>query len=148
MMTSFDARLRATLASVAACGLVLTLATMLVLGAAPAASVGMGAALAAANLWALARVVTALLPGGAPRPEGRAGGPSEDAAGGDAKPASGVGVWTLLALLKMGGLFVLVWLLMRYSLVSPIPMLAGFASLPLGIAIGSLVSDRKLRGEP
>jgi hypothetical protein len=145
MMGAFDARLRVALASVAACGVVLTVGAIFVLGVVPAASVGMGAALAAANLWALARIVTALLPGGAQGPTEEDQGTGDG--GGNATPAGGTGAWTLLALLKMGGLFALVWLLVRYSLVSPIPMLAGFASLPLGIAIGSLVSDRKLRGE-
>jgi hypothetical protein len=31
---------------------------------------------------------------------------------------------------------------MRHGVVSPLPMLVGFGSLPIGIAIGSLVSDR------
>jgi hypothetical protein len=34
------------------------------------------------------------------------------------------------------------WLLMRHGIVSPLPMLIGFGALPIGIAIGSLVSDR------
>jgi uncharacterized membrane protein len=138
MMALFDARLRATLASVAACAAVLTLASLPLLGAATTISVATGGALAATNLWVLARIVTALLPGA---PPGEGGG---DNPGPEPRRA---GAWTLLALTKMGALFALVWLLVRYSLVSPIPMLAGFASLPLGIAIGSLVSDRSLRGE-
>jgi hypothetical protein len=138
MIAPFDARLRATLASVAACGAVLTLGSLPVLGPARTISVATGAALAAANLWVLARIVTALLPGA---PPGDDGGHRPEP-----EPRR-AGAWTLLALTKMGALFALVWLLMRYSLVSPIPMLAGFASLPLGIAIGSLVSDRSLRGE-
>jgi hypothetical protein len=134
MMGSFDARLRAALASVAACGAALTLAALVVFGGRPAASVGAGAALAAANLWTLARIVTALLP-------------SDPPVGAGAGDERGRGAWTVVALLKMGALFGAVWLIVRYSLVSPIPMLVGFASLPLGIAIGSLVSDRSVRGE-
>jgi hypothetical protein len=92
-----------------------------------ALSVGTGAAIAAFNLWALARIVTALLPT-------------------DSKPAAhlpaSAASWALLAVLKMGGLFLVVWLLLRYALVSPLPMLIGFGALPIGIAIGSLVSDR------
>jgi uncharacterized membrane protein len=42
----------------------------------------------------------------------------------------------------MFGLVVAVWLLMRYGLVSPVPLLVGFGALPIGIAIGSVVSDR------
>ncbi|HEY4013337.1 MAG TPA: ATP synthase subunit I [Polyangiaceae bacterium] len=136
MMGPFDARLRATLVSVAACGAILTLAALIVFGAGTAASVGTGAALAAANLWTLARIVTALLPQDVPPGE-----TSREDSG------RGRGAWTVVALLKMGALFGAVWSIVRYSLVSPIPMLAGFASLPLGIAIGSLVSDRSGRGE-
>jgi hypothetical protein len=42
----------------------------------------------------------------------------------------------------MFGLLAAAWLLMRHGVVSPVPMLVGFGSLPIGIAIGSLVSDR------
>jgi hypothetical protein len=34
------------------------------------------------------------------------------------------------------------WLLMRHGLISVAPLLVGLLSLPIGIAIGSLVSDR------
>jgi hypothetical protein len=142
MMGLFDFRLRATLASVAACGAVLTLAALAVFGGRPAVSVGAGAALAAANLWTLARIVTALLPSEA---EATATATAATAARRD---GGGRGAWIVVALLKMGALFGAVGLVVRYSLVSPIPMLVGFASLPLGIAIGSLVSDRSVRGEP
>jgi hypothetical protein len=42
----------------------------------------------------------------------------------------------------MLALLSIVWLLMRHALVAPLPMLVGLLSLPFGIAIGSLVSDR------
>jgi hypothetical protein len=45
----------------------------------------------------------------------------------------------------MFGLVVAVWLLMRHGVVSPLPMMVGFGALPIGIAIGSLVSDRRSR---
>jgi hypothetical protein len=50
--------------------------------------------------------------------------------------------WALVAVLKMISLLAAAWLLMRCGLVSPLPMLVGFGALPIGIAIGSLVSDR------
>jgi hypothetical protein len=31
---------------------------------------------------------------------------------------------------------------MRHGIVDPLPMVIGFTALPIGIAIGSLVSDR------
>jgi hypothetical protein len=88
-------------------------------------SAAVGAALAAGNLWALARVVAALLPSDRPGAE-----------------AQSRGGWALAAGLKMFGLVAVVWLLMRRGFVSPLPMLVGFGALPIGIAIGSLVSDR------
>ncbi len=127
-----DARLRATLASVAVSGAVLVVAALAFLGPRAAGSVAIGAALAGGNLWALARIVSALLPG--PTANGGA--------------AAGALSWTVLAGCKMIGLFAVAWLLMKGAFVSPIPMLAGFAALPLGIAIGSIVSDRSIRGEP
>ncbi len=50
-------------------------------------------------------------------------------------------------MLKMLGLVGGVWLLMRHGVVSPIPMVVGFGSLPIGIVIGSLVSDRSAPGQ-
>jgi hypothetical protein len=94
-------------------------------GARDGLSVAVGASLATANLWALARVVGALLP-------------DDDRAA----ARQGRGAWSLLALSKTAGLLVVAWLLLRYRVTSPLPMLVGFASLPIGIAIGSLVSDR------
>lgn len=130
-----DARLRASLVAVALCGAALTLATLVVLGPSAAFSVAVGAAIAAGNLWVLARIVTALLPNGRPDSD-------------DHAPLSGAGAWALLAVLKMFSLFAVVWLLMRYAVVSPLPMLVGFGALPMGIAIGSLVSDRSAPPEP
>jgi hypothetical protein len=47
-----------------------------------------------------------------------------------------------VAALKMVGLVGVVWLLMRHGVVGPVAMMLGFGALPIGIAIGSLVSDR------
>ena len=53
------------------------------------------------------------------------------------------GGWAVVAVLKIVGLLALAWLLMRHAIVSPMPKLVGFGALPIGIAIGSLVSDRR-----
>lgn len=127
-----DARLRASLVAVGLCGALLSIGGLVSHGPFAAFSVAAGAAIAAVNLWALARIVAALLPTG-----------SKPAAHLPGSAAS----WSLLAALKMGGLFLVVWLLLRYSLVSPLPMLIGFGALPIGIAIGSLVSDRSEGGD-
>jgi hypothetical protein len=126
-----DARLRASLAAVLLCGAPLALGAWVMLGPTAAFSVAVGAAIAAGNLWALARIVTALLSGG-----------------GDHSRPSSTGAWALLALIKMFGLFAIVWLLMRFAAVSPLLMLVGFGALPIGIAIGSVVSDRGERSQP
>lgn len=120
-----DARMRTSIATVAVVGLAFTLVALLVFGPLTAFSVAVGAAIAAGNLWALARIIAALMPG--------EGAPSNGAA------------WALLGVLKMFALVVVVWLLMRHGVVSALPMMAGFGALPIGIAIGSLVSDRRSR---
>jgi hypothetical protein len=126
-----DPRLQATLVAVGATGATLALLGLAAFGPRAATSILVGAALATLNLWVLARVVAGLLPqsssrGVAPR-RGRVSA-----------------AWALLGLVKALGLIGLVWLLMRHgsAFVSPLPLLAGFGALPIGIAIGSLVSDR------
>jgi hypothetical protein len=118
--------MRTALAAVAIAGAGLSLGALPVFGLGAALSVAVGGAIATANLWALARIVLALLP--------------DDRAGAQAQSKAG---WALVALLKMLGLIAAVWLLMRHGVVSPLPMLVGFGALPIGIAIGTLVSDRR-----
>jgi hypothetical protein len=121
----FDARLRTSIRAVAIAGAALALLALAFGGLGAAISVAMGAGLATGNLWLLARIVTALLP--------------DEGGGAEAQSRAG---WALVAVLKMLALLALAWLLMRHGLVSPLPMLIGFGALPIGIAIGSLVSDR------
>jgi hypothetical protein len=119
--------MRRTIAAVAATGAVLSVGALAAFGVASAFSVAVGAAIAAANLWVLARVIGALLPA------------DEAAARSATRSRAG---WSLVAVLKLFGLVGLVWLLMRQGVVAPLPMLVGFGSLPIGIALGTLVSDR------
>ncbi|HZU84744.1 MAG TPA: ATP synthase subunit I [Polyangiaceae bacterium] len=132
---ALDARLRACLAAVVACGAAMSLAAVLVVGPRAGFSVGVGSALAAANLWLLARIVAALL----------AAARADDGAAPRAGQAGRAWLWALAAVLKMFGLLALVWLLMRYELVSTLGMVVGFGALPVGIAIGALVGDRASR---
>jgi len=122
---ALDARLRTSLAAVAVSAAVFTVCALAFAGGRPALSVACGGALATGNLWALARVVAALLPDTRRTAE-----------------AQSRGAWSLLAAVKMVGLVAVAWLLMRRGIASPVPMLIGFGALPIGIAIGSLVSDR------
>jgi len=116
-----DPRLRTAILAVAVVGVGLTGGAVSLFGPSVAWSVGVGAALATLNLWALARVII-----------GR---------GGNEAPGRRQGV---LAALKMFGLVAVVWLLMRHGVTAPIPMVVGLGSLPIGIVIGSLVSDRSV----
>jgi hypothetical protein len=126
-----DARMRTALKSVAVCGAVMAAAAFALFGPEAGISVAAGAALAAGNLWALARVVLSLLP--------------EDR---DAAAAQSRGAWGLVAALKTAGLLVAAWALLRYRVAAPLPMLVGFGALPMGIAIGSLMSDRRSLPKP
>ena len=135
-----SASLRAVLLS----GAALTLPAFALFGPGAAISVAVGAILATGNLWVMGRIVTALLPEDAPEPSPPA--PISQAPARQA-PASGRAAWGLVAMLKMLVLLSVVWLLMRHALVAPLPMLVGLLSLPFGIAIGSLVSDRNAASE-
>jgi len=126
-----DRRGRTSLLAVGATGGVLTLAAFAFFGSRAGLSAAAGAALAAGNLWAWARIVAALLP------EGQGGAKSQSRA-----------AWVLVATLKVLAWVALAWLLMRHGLVEPAPMLVGLLSLPIGIAIGSLVSDRSIAEDP
>jgi hypothetical protein len=117
--------MRRCLAGVAIAGGVLAVVALAVADPRSAFSVAVGGAIATANLWVLARIVHALLP--------------TDAAGARAQSRA---AWGLVAALKMVGLIGVVWLLMRHGVVAPMSMMIGFGALPIGIAIGSLVSDR------
>jgi len=120
--------MRRTLGAVAVAGGVLSLGALAFFGVTTAFSVAMGAVIAVGNLWILARVIGALLPGD-----------DDDA---EAARSQSRSAWSLVAILKLFGLVAVVWLLMRHGVVSPLPMLVGFGSLPIGIALGTLVSDR------
>ena len=61
--------------------------------------------------------------------------------------AEHAGAGVVLALVKLGGLVAAVWLLLRYEWVAPLPTMLGLGALPIGIAIGSLVSDRSAGSE-
>ena len=127
-----DAQMRASLVAVAVAGAALALAALPLFGISAAFSVAVGSILATGNLWALARIIAALLP-----------------ADGDSARQShkNAAAWALLGALKILGLIAVVWGLMQHGIVSPLPMLVGFAALPIGIAIGSLVSNRGPAGD-
>ncbi len=130
-----DARMRASLVGVAVSGAVLGVLAAVFAGAAASWSVVAGAGLATANLWALARVVVALLPA-EPEDENR------DGAAGQPDPRE-ARAWASVAMLKTVGLLLVAWGILRYRVAAPLPLLVGFGALPIGIAIAALVSDRR-----
>jgi hypothetical protein len=121
------------LAGVASFGVLFTLGAAIVGDGWTALSVAIGAAIATANLFVLAQIVAAMV-----------AATSEAEAEGEAKASQGstAGVWGIFAVVKMLVLFAGMWLLMTKGIVAPIPLVVGYGSLPIGIAIGSLVSDK------
>jgi hypothetical protein len=117
--------MRRCIGAVAITGAVLSVGALALSGLGTASSVALGSAVAAANLWVLARIVALLLP--------------RDEAGAKTQGRAG---WVVVGTLKMVALIAVVWLLMRHGVVSPLALVVGLCSLPIGIAIGSLVSDR------
>lgn len=94
-------------------GATLTLLAPFVVGSRDAAGVAIGAAIGAANLWAIANVVRGLVRG--------AGLP-----------------WGVLATLKFGALLFVVWIVLKNHWAAVGPLALGYAALPLGIVIGQL----------
>jgi hypothetical protein len=137
MFDGLDARMRTSLKAVAATGLVFTACALLAAGAGPAFSVGMGAALAVGNLWALAKIVASVFPA-----DGTSPGSPERGQTPEDKPRRRASAWGVVAGFKMIAFLAAVWLLMQEGVVSPIPLVVGVCSLPVGIAIGAVVSDR------
>jgi len=110
--------------SVAVVGAVLTVAAPFALGSASRLSVLLGALVAVANLWALVRVVRAFL-----------------------YPAVARAPWILLTLFKMSALFFGVWFLVRGGSAQVLPLLIGYAALPLGIVVSQLKSAAPAPGQ-
>jgi len=101
--------------AVAIVGLLLTLSAPTLLGAGTAPSVAAGSSLALVNLWALSRLVQSFLQGGGARLP-----------------------WVVVSMLKFFGLLLIVAVLVRSGHVSVLPLMLGFAALPLGIVAAQL----------
>ncbi len=119
-----DARLVTAFTTVAVVGAALTVGAAAFRGEVAALSVAMGGLTALANLYVLSRIVSALAV------------PFADAR------SNAAFAWGVIALGKMMVLFGGLWLLMTRHLVDPIALVAGYGSLPIGIAIGAVVSDK------
>lgn len=115
--TDEESGLRAALWGIALTGAALTLASPFVLGKQGVVGVALGAAIAAFNLWALARIVRAFMNG--------AGLP-----------------WVLLAALKLFGLLAVIGVVLKLGITTVIPLAVGYGALPLGIVFAQLGAAR------
>jgi hypothetical protein len=95
-------------------GVVLTIAAAIVAGPRSALGVGLGSAMAVANLWAVMRISRAFFGRGQRLP------------------------WGLVALAKFSVLFGLVVLLVRSGVTDVLSLVIGYGALPFGIAASQL----------
>jgi hypothetical protein len=116
-----DARLVSVMVAVVLSGALMALMAFFVWGARLGVSVVVGGVIAASNLYVLSRIAHAVVVGG---------------------QGSGAAAWGAIALGKMALLFGSIWWVMARGLVDPLGLVAGYGSLPIGIAIGSIVSDK------
>ncbi len=119
-----DAPLLPAVGIVAAAGAALAFAFM---GTRAGTSVAVGGLIGAANLWAITRIVRAFMP-------------SEKEAE-NAKKGSAVG-WGIFAVLKIALLFGGIWILWKFHVVDPLPLVLGYGALPVGISVGTLLPRR------
>jgi len=117
LKTDDDQGVRTALWVIALCGVALTLGSPFVLGNGAIVGVALGSAIAAFNLWSLARIVRAFMNG--------AGLP-----------------WVLLAALKLIGLLAVVALVLQLGITTVIPLTVGYAALPVGIVFAQLGAAR------
>jgi hypothetical protein len=118
LKTDDDQGVRTALWAIALCGIALTIGSPFVLGKGAIVGVALGSAIAAFNLWSLARIVRAFMNG--------AGLP-----------------WVLLAALKLIGLLAIVALVLQLGIATVIPLTIGYAALPVGIVFAQLGAARQ-----
>lgn len=121
LFSDLDPRLKTAMYAVLAVGGLFALVGGTKFGVHTGLSVAVGSAAAAANLYALAKIIRALVTPGASR---------------------SAAAWTIAFILKLFFLFGGFWLLLSWGVVSALPLAIGYGTLPIGIAIGSLVSDK------
>jgi hypothetical protein len=120
-MKELDPRLKMAIQVVVVTGVLFALVAGTKFGGRAGFSVAVGSSIAASNLYVMARIIDALVSPGA----------SKSVAG-----------WSVAFGLKLLLLFGGIWLLLTWQVVSALPLAIGYGTLPIGIAIGSLVSDK------
>lgn len=114
-----DPTMRSAIQGVAISAAALTVVVLLAFGLRPALGVGVGGAIATVNLVVFAKMAEAFL-----------------ARRGTAVP------WGIVGLLKLTLLLGGVWLIIRHDVVGAGWLALGYASLPLGITLGSLFGPK------
>jgi hypothetical protein len=109
-----------SLVAVAVATMALTVLAPFAFGKAAMLGVAIGGALAVANLWAIAAIVRGFLRG--------AGLP-----------------WAVFGALKFSALLFVVWIVLRNDWADMMPLVLGYAALPLGIVVGQLGGRRPSR---
>ena len=117
-----DATMTAAYVGVAGSGALLLAVACAFSGARTTAAVALGVVLAVSNLWVLERLVRVYL-------------------------QSERGRWAGVALVKAAVLFSAVFVLVKTGAVSVLPLVLGFAALPLGVVVGALWPTRSAREE-
>ena len=105
---------RAPLLSVAATGVALTAAILILSTLRAGWSTAIGGMVATSNLYVMGRIIA----------------------------SRGAGAWRIVGGLKMLLLFGGVWLLLTSRAVDPIPFVVGLGALPIGLVTGSLLRPR------
>lgn len=137
--------IRRTLIGVAVFGVLFALASLYLKDARTTISVLIGAGVALLNLWALAKIVSAMMPEEEPVPAGDSGAAAASRDDGhEEKPSGGGGggSWSILAVVKIFALFGGAFLLWKSGIALPLPTLLGYAALPLGIVSTSVMAPR------
>ncbi|WP_437956966.1 ATP synthase subunit I [Sorangium sp. So ce119] len=114
-----DATMRAVLRWVAGTAAVLSVAGLLAYGVRAALGVAIGGAIATANLYVFARIVDAFI--------SRRGHTVS---------------WTVIAMVKLTALMGGVWLILKSETVSGVALMVGYASLVVGISLGTLFGPK------
>jgi hypothetical protein len=114
-----DATMRVVILCVAGSAVAMTLLALLAFGVRSALGVALGGAIATANLYVFARIVDAFL-----SRRGR------------------TAPWTIIAMLKLVVLLGGVWLILKSDLVSGLALVVGYASLVVGITLGTLFGPK------
>lgn len=118
------ATMRFSLLTVAGTAAVMTALGFALGGARTGLGALLGGALATANLWIMARVAAAFL------------------------QQRGTTPWAAVAVIKLAFLLVAVWLVLKSDLVPPLSLVLGYASLPIGITLGSLFGPKPAEPPP